>query len=102
MSVIKRTDANQKIIVAALRAAGASVAITSSLGKGFVDIVAGINGFSLLMEIKDGSKARSQQKLTEAEQKFFDEWKGHAAIVTTIDEALSEIEKYRVRKNEHG
>jgi len=79
-----RTDANQSKIVDALRKVGASVHITSSLGGGFPDLVVGLNGKTTLLEVKT-----STGTLTEPEQKFFDEWRGEAYIVRTVEEAYN-------------
>ena len=84
----KRTDANQTKIVTDLRRIGFSVAITSSLGKGFPDLVVGKNGINYLFEIKDADKPPSGKRLTEDEQKFFDGWRGQVNKVETIDEIL--------------
>lgn len=86
-----RTDANQTAIVATLRGVGCSVFITSSLGGGFGDIVAGRHGVNYLLEIKDGSKPPSARKLTPDEQKFHDEWKGQVCVVATELEALAAV-----------
>jgi hypothetical protein len=41
------------------------------------------------MEVKDGDKVPSARKLTEAEQKFFDDWRGGMlAVVNSVEEAL--------------
>jgi Holliday junction resolvase len=83
-----RIDANQNEIVDALRAAGAVVRIISQ-GEGIPDLLVGYNGYTMLMEVKDGNKAPSQRKLTEAEQKFFDEWEGGLlVIVNNVQEAV--------------
>jgi len=84
-----RIDANQNNIVKALRAAGASVRVITQ-GDGIPDLLLGYNGHTLLMEVKDGEKPPSARKLTEAEQKFFDEWKGGSlSIVNSVEEALA-------------
>jgi len=84
-----RIDANQNNIVKALRAAGASVRVITQ-GDGIPDLLLGYNGHTLLMELKDGDKPPSARKLTEAEQKFFDEWKGgNLSIVNSVEEALA-------------
>jgi len=84
-----RIDANQNNIVKALRAAGASVRVITQ-GDGIPDLLLGYNGHTLLMELKDGDKPPSARKLTEAEKKFFDEWKGGSlSIVNSVEEALA-------------
>jgi Holliday junction resolvase len=83
-----RIDANQNEIVDALRAVGAVVRIISQ-GEGIPDLLVGYNGFTILMEVKDGDKPPSQRKLTEAEQKFFDDWEGGLlVIVNNVREAV--------------
>jgi len=58
----KRTDANQKVIVAALRAAGATVFDLSRVGGGCPDIAVGFRGKTYLMEIKsEGGKLNKKQ-----------------------------------------
>lgn len=87
----KRIDGNQNEIVKQLRDCGASVLILSMVGKGCPDILVGLNGKNVLMEIKDGKKPPSGQKLTEHEQVFFDLWKGQVAVVKSLDDALALI-----------
>ena len=88
MIYANRIDANQNAIVDALRECGATVRIISQ-GAGIPDLLVGYNGYTILMELKDGSKPPSARRLTEDEQKFFDEWTGGMlVIVNSIDEAL--------------
>ena len=86
-----RIDDNQNEIVKALRNVGASVAITSQMGKGFPDIVVGYRGLNFLFEIKDGNKVPSKRKLTDDEVQFFGNWHGQVDIVESIDDALKII-----------
>lgn len=85
----KRVDANQKSIVDTFRAIGATVQIISMVGKGCPDIIVGYKGVNYLIEIKDGTKAKSGQKLTEHEQKFFDHWQGQVCLITSNDDAIA-------------
>jgi hypothetical protein len=85
----KRTDANQTAIVSAFRKCGASVAITSALGKGFPDLVVGYRRRNFLVEIKDGSKPPSAQKLTPDETKWHDAWRGQITIIRSVDDVLT-------------
>lgn len=86
-------DANQAEIVRALRAIGASVAITSALGDGFPDLVVGFRGKNFLVELKDGRKPPSARKLTEAEECFSERWRGQIAIINNIEEAIKLLNK---------
>jgi Holliday junction resolvase len=86
-----RIDANQTAIVAALRKIGCSVAITSSVGNGFPDLCVSFGGITLLMEVKDGDKPKSAQKLTEDQIKFHIGWRGRIELVTSVDEALKAV-----------
>lgn len=87
----KRVDENQKALTKLFRDMGASVAILSDLGKGCPDILLGYKGQNFLVEIKNGKKPPSGQKLTEPEQKFFDTWKGQVCIVKSDTEAVDLI-----------
>jgi len=88
-----RIDANQEQIVAALRAMGATVRIVTQ-GNGLPDLLVGFRGVTILMEVKDGQKVPSARKLTPAEQKFFEEWRGGiVAIVNSVDEAIDLLKR---------
>jgi hypothetical protein len=88
-----RIDANQEQIVSALRAMGATVRIVTQ-GNGLPDLLVGFRGVTILMEVKDGQKVPSARKLTPAEQKFFDEWRGGiVAIVNSVDEAIDLLKR---------
>lgn len=84
-----RIDSNQTEIVEGLRKCGYSVAITSAVGNGFVDIIVGRPGSNILMEIKDPSQKPSKRRLTSDQVKFHTEWKGPIAVIETLEEALA-------------
>ena len=63
----QRVDANQKEIVQELRKRGISVLHTHQLGKGAPDIIVGYMNSNYLIELKDGNKSKSQQRLTKDE-----------------------------------
>ncbi len=86
-----RTDSNQNEIVDALRAAGASVQILSNVGGGVPDLLIGRAGVNYLIEVKDGSKPPSRQRLTPDETHWHAAWAGQVAVVCSIDEALKAI-----------
>ena len=84
-------DANQPEIVAALRAVGATVEHLHSVGAGCPDILVGHKGANWLIEIKDGSKAPSKQKLNERQVEWHQLWNGQVSIARTAEEALQII-----------
>ena len=94
---IRRVDHNQTKIVSKLRRMGAKVAILSSLGNGIPDLLISFpftNGWTALIEIKDGSKPASQQKLTPDEQAFHSSWPGNLYIIRSekdVDELIKKI-----------
>ena len=87
-------DDNQESIVKALRAIGATVRVVTQ-GGGLPDLLVGFRGVTVLMEVKDGKKPPSARKLTEAEQKFFDEWRGGLLVVVeSIDDAIAALQRF--------
>jgi len=91
-----RTDANHAAIVATLRAIGASVVSLADIGGGCPDLLVGYRGVNLLLEVKDGNKPPSARKLTQAEQKFFGDWRGIVYIVFNDSDAIEVV--YRVTR----
>jgi hypothetical protein len=91
MRYAAKIDSNQNEVVDALRKAGASVQSLAALGKGVPDLLVSIRGVNLLMEIKDGSKPKSAQKLTEDQLKWHGAWQGPVCIVDGPKAALRMI-----------
>ena len=83
-----KTDANQSLLVAGLRACGYTVAITAAVGNGFPDLVVGQHGKNYLLEVKPAGPAWAQ-KLNKRETEWHALWRGQVAIVSTVDEALA-------------
>jgi hypothetical protein len=78
-----KIDRNQPEIVKALRDAGATVQILSTVGKGCPDLLVGYNEVNYLLEVKyeDG-------KLTPDQRVFHSQWNGKVHIVRTSQEAI--------------
>lgn len=83
-----KVDANQPEIVKAFRKLGWYVLIISQL-KNCCDVIVSKNGRTIAVEIKDGSKPPSQQKLSDGEAKFKNEWQGEYMLVTSIEQVKS-------------
>ena len=86
-----KTDANQREVVAALRAAGASVQLLHAVGEGCPDLLVGYKGLNMLLEVKDGSKPPSAQKLTPQQEEWHRDWRGHRVVVNSPEAALTAI-----------
>ena len=86
-----QVDDSQAEIVEGLRKAGVAVAVTSSAGQGFPDIVTGFRGQNYLIEIKDGKKPPSKRKLTPDQVSFHNQWKGQIAVAKSLTEAFKII-----------
>lgn len=91
MRYAAKIDSNQNEVVDALRKAGASVQSLAALGKGVPDLLVAIRGVNLLMEIKDGNKPKSAQKLTDDQLKWHGAWQGPVCIVDGPEAALRMI-----------
>ena len=88
-----RKDENQLAIEQDLRKLGYSVADTSQLGDGFVDMVVGKHQRNWLFEIKNPKQPPSARKLTPAEKDFHDAWRGQIHTVETTDQILEIVNK---------
>ena len=86
-----KVDANQADIVAALRMAGATVQPLHAVGKGCPDLLVGYQRVNYLLEVKDGSKVPSAQKLTEDQVEWHELWRGRSAVVNDVKSALTAI-----------
>ena len=83
-----RRDASEDQIVSAMQACGAYVTKINDAGR--FDLLCWYRGHTLLLEVKDGKKPPSAQKLTPAEEKFHREWPGdNLHIVNSVDSALA-------------
>lgn len=79
-----KVDRNQTEIIQALRKAGKgqlTVYSLAGIGNGIPDLICGVNGKTYLVEVKDGSKARSAQKLTPMQEQFCATWTGRPVMI---------------------
>ena len=88
----KRTDENQKEVVAELRAAlpEASVHVTSGTGDGFPDLVVGWKKrLDFLIDLQDRDKPPSDRKLTNAQMAMHSNWQGQVAVCHSASEIIA-------------
>ena len=79
-----KVDDNHKKLVNALRKTGGSVLSLAAHGQGCPDVLFGFGGRTFLLEFKDGEKPPSARKLTPAQVKFRQEWKGDYTLIETL------------------
>lgn len=96
MRVAAKIDANQPKIVEALRRCGWTVEVLSAVGKGVPDIMVGAiskkqGRVNILLEIKDGSRIPSEQKLTPAQEEWHSKWRGQVHVVNSPEQAIETV-----------
>lgn len=93
-----KIDRNQPEIVKAMRALGVSVQHLHSVGAGCPDLLCAIEGVNFLVEVKDGSKAPSAQKLTPDQVEWHSAWRAAVHIVRDVQQAIAVVETVRGAK----
>lgn len=92
MSRARRIDDNQKAIVAAYRALGASVQSLASVGRGTPDLLVGFRGKDFLIEVKNSAQPPSARRLTDDEAKWHRSWRGSVVrIVESVDDVQAAL-----------
>lgn len=85
----KSVDANQPEIVAALRAAGATVQHLHEVGRGCPDILVGFQGKNYLFEIKNPDRLWG---FTPRETAWIVDWRGQVNTIELAEHALEIME----------
>lgn len=83
-----KIDANQEEIVRLLRACGCSVQSLASVGNGCPDLLVGRQGQNWLLEVKDGGRKPSEQRLTPLQALWHEAWRGQVVTVRSRDEVV--------------
>lgn len=86
-----KVDNNQAEIVKALRKIGASVQPLHTVGGGVPDLLVGMAGRNVLLEVKDGAKVPSAQKLTPDQVGWHRDWRGQVETVNSVEQAIIAI-----------
>ena len=86
-----RRDDNEDEIVDALKAHG--VYVKKINDEGAFDLLCWYKGRTVLLEVKNGKKPPSARKLTDAEQRFHDDWPGdNLHVVLSADDAVKKFD----------
>lgn len=97
-----KIDANQPEVVKALRKAGCTVQHLHTVGAGCPDLLCAVSDELFLVEVKDGAKVPSDQKLTPAQVTWHAAWQAPVHIVNSVAGALAVVEQYKRRAAERG
>jgi hypothetical protein len=92
-----RLDTNHEAIAAALeKLPGVTVQSLAAVGGGVPDLLVGVAGRNLLLEVKpDGTITRDKRRwvLNDNEEKWHAVWRGQRCVVRTADEAVAVVTK---------
>lgn len=89
-------DANQSAVIKALEGLGCTVERLSGVGKSVPDLLVGVCGINLLMEVKnpDRKGGRENTHGTLAKQRKWREgWKGSVHTVNGPEEAVTDVKQ---------
>ena len=86
-----RVDANQGEIKQAFESLGCTVVSLASVGDGCPDLAVGVGGHTYLIEVKSGLSA----KLTPAEKRFVDNWRGQWSRVDDVRDVVAFVGLWR-------
>lgn len=93
MRRVAKVDANQAAVVEALRKIGAEVTHLHTLGQGVSDLLVSFRQRWFLLEVKDGSKIPSKQRLTKDEADWIGRQKAPVHIVKSSLEAVELLQR---------
>ena len=84
MTYAKRVDSNHSLVVKTLRELGCSVFDTSSVGRGFPDLVVS-KGATALVEVKRDATA----PYTKSQLEFLKNWQGTVCRIHDVEGAIN-------------
>lgn len=90
-----RVDKNQPEIVRTFRQLGCTVEHLHAKGQGCPDLLVGVAGLNLVVEVKDGKKPPSARKLTRFQEWWFLTWQGQRCVIKSTDEAAALVKAAR-------
>ena len=80
-----KTDNNQAEIVKTFKAMGCTVQDLSSVGSGCPDLLVGVSGINLLIEVKN---PETRGKLEVNQILWHDDWRGQVQVVKSSEHAI--------------
>lgn len=91
-------DLNHDDIAETFEQLGCSVLHTHEVGGGFPDMVIGLVGITVLVEIKNPDTGYGKAGLTKSQRRFGDLWRGgRVHVVMTKDQAIDLVRAVRAK-----
>lgn len=97
--MVYKVDRNHSEIVAAFKQLGCTVCDLAKVGDGCPDLIVGLCGINLLVEVKDGELPPSKKKLRKNQQDWHDAWRGQCCVVECIDDVIAMVRHHRNTRN---
>lgn len=88
-------DANATAVTNAFRGLGCSVEPTHMVGRGFPDLVVGVAGINLLVELKAFPAHTEKGRLSDEQQAWHDAWRGQVCVVRSLEDVGRLVESVR-------
>lgn len=95
-----RVDANQAAVVKALEAIGCTVQDISKVGQSVPDLLIGVAGINVLMEVKNAERKGGKENsfgTLKKQSEWRRRWKGAVYVVTTPEEAVADVRRALTR-----
>jgi Holliday junction resolvase len=97
MRYAANVDKNQAAIIQALEGIGCTVQRLSAVGKSVPDLLVGVAGVNLLIEVKNqarkGGKENAHGTLKK-QREWRQQWRGSVYVATTPEEAVEDVRRY--------
>jgi hypothetical protein len=88
-----RTDANHTETVRALLEVGCTVQSLASVGLGAPDLLVGLAGVNILIEVKNEDVKPSERGLNADQKKWHSFWKGQVAVAESPQQAVEIVRR---------
>ena len=93
----RNKDSNHASVVARFRALGCSVGVMESGTAGWPDLLVGRCGIDQQVEVKDGAKAPSARRMSDAQLEHQESWRGRRPVLVECPEDVDAVVARMVR-----
>lgn len=97
----RRKDRNHPAIVGAFVGMGCTVEVHEPSTTGAPDLIVGVAGINLLIEVKPDVKAKDKRELRDTQREWHEGWRGQVAVVRTVDDVVTLVNRVRGSMTRH-